>query len=87
MEESGFILAASENYQANAASALYPEVRTIVLKTIGPAEPLAHGLKPLSAQIRAAFVYGSVAKAIDVMVISDATRTVVFGALERASPA
>ena len=62
-----------------------------MLKTIGLAEPLRDALKPLSKAIRAAFVYGSVAKAtdqaasdIDLMIISDSlTYGEVFGALER----
>ena len=95
LEESGLIVARRighrKHYQANAASPLYSELRNIVLKTVGLAEPLRAVLKPLSAQIRAAFVYGSVAKAtdqsksdIDLMVISDTlTYGEVFGALER----
>ena len=55
------------------------------------AEPLRDALKPLASAIRAALVYGSVAKVadrsgsdIDVMVISDRlTYGEVFGALER----
>jgi predicted nucleotidyltransferase len=62
-----------------------------VLKTVGLAEPLRNALKPLSSAIRAAFVYGSVAKAtdqaasdIDLMIVSDSlTYGEVFGALER----
>jgi predicted nucleotidyltransferase len=58
---------------------------------VGLAEPLREALKPVSSPIRAAFVYGSVAKAtdrsgsdIDLMVISDSlTYGDVFGALER----
>ena len=61
-----------------------------MLKTVGLAEPLREALKPLSSAIRAAFVYGSVAKAedrsasdIDLMVISDSlTYGDVFGALD-----
>ena len=34
-----------------------------MLKTVGLAEPLRDALKPLTKAIRAAFVYGSVAKA------------------------
>ena len=52
-----------KHYQANATSPLYSELRNIVLKTVGLAEPLRHALKPLSSAIRVAFVYGSVAKA------------------------
>lgn len=80
-----------KHYQANAASLLYSELRNIVLKTVGLVEPLRAALKPLSPAIRAAFVYGSVAKAtdqsasdIDAMIISDTlTYGDVFGAIER----
>jgi len=84
-----------KHYQANAASPLYSELRNIVLKTVGLAEPLRDALKPVSSAIRAAFVYGSVAKAtdrsasdIDLMIISDSlTYGEVFGALERVTHA
>ena len=95
LEESGLIVARrighQKHYQANAASPLYSELRDIVLKTVGLAEPLRDALKPLSSAIRAAFVYGSVAKTtdqsasdIDLMIISDSlTYGEVFGGLER----
>lgn len=80
-----------KHYQANAASPLFSELRSIVLKTVGLADPLRAALQPLSSAIRAAFVYGSVANAtdtsasdIDLMIISDSlTHGEVFGALER----
>lgn len=95
LERSGIIVARrvgnQRHYQANAGSPLFTELRNIVLKTVGLAEPLRDGLKPLSSAIRAAFVYGSVAKAtdqaasdIDLMIISDSlSYGDVFGALER----
>jgi predicted nucleotidyltransferase len=95
LEGSGLIVARrighQKHYQANAASPLYAELRNIVLKTVGLAEPLREALKPLVSAIRAAFVYGSVASAtdqaasdIDLMIISDSlTYGEVFGALER----
>jgi predicted nucleotidyltransferase len=95
LEGSGLIVARrighQKHYQANAASPLFSELRSIVLKTIGLTEPLRHALKPSSSAIRAAFVYGSVAKAtdqsasdIDLLIISDSlTHGDVFGALER----
>ncbi|HWE22960.1 MAG TPA: nucleotidyltransferase domain-containing protein, partial [Myxococcales bacterium] len=81
------------HYQANASSPLFRELRSIVLKTLGLAEPLRKAFTPLSSAIRAAFVYGSVAKAtdrsgsdIDLMVISDTlTYGEVFNVLERVS--
>jgi predicted nucleotidyltransferase len=80
-----------KHYQANTESPLFAELRGIVLKTVALAEPLRVALRPLSASIRAAFVYGSVAKAtdratsdIDLMIISDSlTYGEVFGVLER----
>jgi predicted nucleotidyltransferase len=95
LEESGLIVARrighQKHYQANAASPLFSELRDIVLKTVGLAEPLRGALNPVSSAIRAAFVYGSVAKAtdqaasdIDLMIISDSlTYGELFGALER----
>jgi len=95
LEGSGLIAARrighQKHYQANEASPLYAELRNIVLKTVGLAEPLRDALRPFSKSIRAAFVYGSVAKAtdqsasdIDLMIISDTlTYGDVFGALER----
>ena len=82
-----------KHYQANAEAPLFDELRSIVLKTVGLAEPLRDALKPLSSEIRAAFVYGSVAKAsdraasdIDLMIVSDSlSYGEVFGALERGS--
>ncbi len=95
LEEGGLLVARrighQKHYQANASSPLFSEVRNIVLKTVGLAEPLREALKPVSSAIRAAFVYGSVAKAtdqaasdIDLLIISDSlTYGEVFGALER----
>jgi len=95
LEASGLVLGQrighQKHYRANEGSPLFAELRNIVLKTVGLAEPLRDALKPLSSVIRAAFVYGSVAKAadrsgsdIDLMVISDSlTYADIFGALER----
>jgi len=97
LEGSGLIVGRrighQKHYQANAASPLFSELRNIVLKTVGLAEPLRDALKPLSSAIKTAFVYGSVARAtdraesdIDLMVVSDTlTYADVFGALERAA--
>jgi predicted nucleotidyltransferase len=67
-----------KHYQANRAASIFKELRSIALKTFGVGEVLREALKPLAAKIRAAFVYGSLAKGsdtaasdIDLMVISD----------------
>jgi predicted nucleotidyltransferase len=95
LEDSGLVVSRrvghQKHYQANSQAPLFDELRGIVLKTIGLAEPLRATLKPLSSAIRAAFVYGSVAKAtdraasdIDLMIVSDSlSYGEVFGALER----
>lgn len=97
LEESGLVVTRrighQKHYQANASSPLFTELRSIILKTVGLAEPLRSALKPLLSGIRIAFVYGSVAKAedragsdIDLMIVSDTlTYGEVFGALERAA--
>ena len=82
-----------KHYQANAASPIFGELRGLVLKTFGVADIVRIALSHLAPQIRAAFVYGSVAKAqdtatsdIDLMVVSDSlTYAEVFAALEQAS--
>ncbi|HSW08925.1 transcriptional regulator [Aquabacterium sp.] len=67
-----------KHYQANPQSPIYAELCGIAQKTIGLAEPLRVAIAPLADHIRAAFVYGSVAKKqdtassdVDLMVISD----------------
>ncbi|MCM2252719.1 MAG: nucleotidyltransferase domain-containing protein [Ramlibacter sp.] len=67
-----------KHYQANPASPIYEELCGIARKTVGIAEPLRAALAPIRDQIRAAFVFGSVAKQtdhaasdIDLMIISD----------------
>lgn len=67
-----------KHYQANPEAPIYAELCSIVQKTVGLAGPLGEALAPLAARIRAAFVYGSVAKRedtassdIDLMLISD----------------
>ena len=72
-----------KHYQANPASPIYDELCGMVRKTVGLAEPLRAALAPLARQIKAAFVYGSIAKKedtatsdIDLMLVSD---TLIFG--------
>src|SRR5580658_10237951 len=48
-------------YQANAGSPIFPDLRGLLLKTAGLVDVLADLLKPLSAKVKIAFVYGSIA--------------------------
>lgn len=72
-----------KHYQANPSSPIYEELCSMVRKTVGMAEPLRAALAPLAAQIKVAFVYGSIAKQqdtarsdIDLMLVSD---TLTYG--------
>lgn len=99
LEKSGLVNARrvgnQRHYQANAASPLFEELRSIVEKTVGLAGPIGAALRPLAPGITAAFVYGSVAKKsdtarsdIDLLIISDRlTYGDVYPALESASAA
>jgi len=63
-------------YQANSDSPLFPELRGLLLKTAGLVDVLRDALKPVTAKIALAFVYGSIANSqersesdVDLMVI------------------
>lgn len=80
------------HYRANPASPIFAELCGIVQKTFGLAGPLRELLAPLAGQIKAAFVYGSVAKKsdtsasdIDVLLVSDTLSYAdIFGVLSAA---
>jgi predicted nucleotidyltransferase len=82
LEESGLVTAArvgnQKHYRANVQSPVFAELRGLILKTLGLAEPLRQALAAHAERIKAAFVYGSIAKGeesarsdIDLMVIGD----------------
>jgi predicted nucleotidyltransferase len=82
-----------KHYQANPGSPVFDELRALVLKTVGLADVLRAALAPVAKDIRAAFVYGSIAKGqdtaasdIDLMVVSDRlSHADLFAALEQAT--
>lgn len=86
-------LGRQKHYQANAAAPVYPELRALVLKTVGLIDVLRATLQPCLGHIELAFVYGSVAKGqdtatsdIDLMVVSDTlTYADIFAILEPAT--
>lgn len=68
-----------KRYQANPQAPIYEALRAIVLKTFGLASVLRDALSPVADRVRAAFVFGSIARGadradsdVDVLVISDA---------------
>jgi predicted nucleotidyltransferase len=84
-----------KHYQANASAPVFAELRGLMLKTVGLADPLRSSLAPLAGQIDLAFVYGSVARQqdtaqsdVDLMVVSASLGYgELFGALESATVA
>lgn len=96
LEQSGLVMVTrmgtQKHYQANPKSPIFAELCAIAQKTVGLAEPLREALAPLAKRIKAAFVFGSVAKRtdtaasdIDVLVLSDSVDYVdVFAALQTA---
>ncbi|WP_261336587.1 nucleotidyltransferase domain-containing protein [Rhizobium leguminosarum] len=65
-------------YSINAANPIYPEVRSICLKTFGVADVVTQALLPFRERIVLAFIFGSVARGsdrpdsdVDLMVVGD----------------
>jgi predicted nucleotidyltransferase len=97
LEASGLVtvtrVGKQKHYQANASSPVFEELRALVIKTFALTDVLRAALAPRARSIRAAFVYGSIAKGqdtatsdIDLMVITDRlTYRELFVALEEAS--
>lgn len=68
-----------KHYRANPASPIFEELRSIILKTTGLADPIREALRPLAGKIEFAFIYGSVARNeahagsdVDLMVVARA---------------
>jgi predicted nucleotidyltransferase len=82
-----------KHYRANTESPVFEELHRLVLKTCGLADVLRAALDPFRDDIRAAFIYGSMAKGgdtatsdVDLMVISDElTYADLFKGLEEAT--
>ena len=82
LESAGLVwvtqLGNQKRYQANREAPIFEELRGILLKTFGLASVLREALSPVADRVRAAFVFGSIAKGsdhavsdVDVLVISD----------------
>lgn len=82
-----------KHYRANTASPVFEELRGLIVRTFGIADALRTALAPLASRMRAAFIFGSIAKGtettgsdIDLMVVSDTVSYgEIFEALEGAS--
>ncbi len=79
-----------KRYRANQHAPIFPELCSLVAKTLGPAQVIKNALEAIDSDIDMALVYGSVAKNtdradsdIDLMLVSDTLALEdVFAALE-----
>ena len=78
-------------YQANPECPIFPELRSMLIKTAGVGDVLRTALAPLADRINIAFIYGSVARGkerrgsdVDVLVVGNVTFAEVGAALGRA---
>jgi predicted nucleotidyltransferase len=82
LERSGLVsverIGNQKHYRANQAAPIFEELRGLIEKTVGLAQPIKESFEPYADAIKSAFVYGSVAKGadtahsdIDLMVIGD----------------
>ena len=67
-----------KHYQARENSPVFAELHGLVVKTVGLVEPIRRALAPFAPHIRAAFVFGSIAKRtetassdIDLLILSE----------------
>ena len=74
--------------KADTACPIFPEVRDLLLKTVGLVDVLRKALRPLRTRIETAFVYGSIAASeehsrsdVDLMVIGSATLAEIASAI------
>ena len=84
LEKTGILVSTTEGrqkyYQANRQSPLFNELHGLILKTVGAADIIRKALEPRMADIKLAFIFGSVAKRaenrfsdIDLLVVGDIT--------------
>lgn len=81
-------------YRANPECPVFPEVKSLVVKTAGVGDVLRSALAPLAGRIKVAFLFGSFAQGkhnqqsdVDIMIIGEATFKEVVDALASAQEA
>jgi predicted nucleotidyltransferase len=67
-------------YQANPQCAIFPELKSLIMKTAGMGDTLRVALSPLAERVRVAFIYGSIARGdeskgsdVDIFIVGDVT--------------
>jgi predicted nucleotidyltransferase len=92
LAEAGIIIRTKQGkqvyYQVNDRSAVYPELKSLIMKTAGMGDALKTAILPLAERILTALVYGSVAHGnetkesdVDLFVVGDVTLAEIVNAL------
>jgi predicted nucleotidyltransferase len=84
-----------KHYQANPGSPVFAEIRSLVLKTSGLADPIRNALQPIARKVELALIYGSVARNeahagsdVDLLIVApDLTLEQLYARLARAEKA
>lgn len=78
------------HYRLNPQCSIYPEIKMMILKTVGLADLLREALEPLAAKVRLAYIYGSFASGtgrpgsdIDLIVAGSASSREVYAAAQK----
>jgi predicted nucleotidyltransferase len=78
-------------YQSETNNPIFPEIKSLIDKTVGIVGVIREALMPLASRIQIAFIYGSTARQeervnsdVDLMIVGDATFSDVVFSLERA---
>ncbi len=92
LEASGLLQSSVEGnrkyYQANRRAPIFPELKSLLLKTVGMGDALRESLQQASGEIEVAFIFGSIAEGtdtassdIDILVIGALTGRALAGLL------
>ena len=75
-------------YQANPQCAIFPELKSLIMKTAGMGDTLRVALSPLAERVQVAFIYGSIARGdeskgsdVDICIVGEVTCAEVVEAL------
>jgi len=96
LERLGLVVSVVEGrqkyYRANPESPVYPELRSLALKTAGLADVLRQALKPFAREIDVAFAYGSLAAGtegpqsdVDLLIVGEVSLRKLAPAIRHAS--
>lgn len=98
LTEAGILRRSAEGrqvyFQADPESPVFPDLKSLLAKTVGIAGTLRDAIAPLAGRIKAAFIYGSIARGeeragsdVDLLVVGEATFAEVVAALQAAQNA